>query len=381
MVVLWFLFLYPKIYITIVSHNEEPGKLFDDFTQDREYYLSHREAIRNFALMLNRNSVKGYDFQSDWCFLQGCLKWEDDAVKANTNGKNIIQWLAEDMGFEIDPHAHESQYNYADVAYLIDSCGVIPPPVVGGFIYYPVEESIFDRFLSPIEGWKYNYTWTPQILWGAATYGHQGPDDRSSGIWKPKDKANFYTHDNAQHLVYVGGYQRTFWGVWDLLEKQEDGLLEEGKIYTATVFLEQNQMLEEDFVQTFEQEIQKLKPYEEEGRIEWVTLQQVVEIWRTEYDSVPNIYPEPQGIDEIKECMSEINILCKKNFIEICVLHNRITDVLFYSIDGRVVKKVKVSSIQKIIKIDIEEIPAGLYFLRINNSTTGLAGIKKIIVW
>ncbi|MCD6418373.1 T9SS type A sorting domain-containing protein [bacterium] len=44
------------------------------------------------------------------------------------------------------------------------------------------------------------------------------------------------------------------------------------------------------FTDAFEDNIEAIQEYVDSGIIRWVTLQQAVEIWRTEYDSVPNLF-------------------------------------------------------------------------------------------
>ncbi len=357
-----FLFTIAKIYITIVYHNEEPNHPpEDDYTVNRDYYLRVREGVRKFSLMLKENGVDGFDWQSDWCFLQGCLKWEDNGVKENTNGKNIVRWLYEDMNFEVDPHAHETDYNYADVAYLIDSCGVEPTHVAGGFIFYPVEESVFDHFLNPIHGEHYEYTWTPEILWGASEKYHRGHDDSCSGIWKPLSKDNFYIHNHSGPVVYVGGYKREFQGLWELLGKQENGELEEGMIYTTSIFVGQTEVTDDEFISYFDNQIKALKPYEEEGRIEWIKLEEVVEIWKTQYDSVPSIFP-PQGIEEERK-----GLIQKKTFVGKLIVHskkNKEVVFILLSSDGRVLGKERVSLKEGKNIIDFDDLRRGVFFIK-----------------
>ncbi len=274
-----FLYLRTPVYVSIVSHNEEPkNSAYKNYTEDPGYYYSHRENLRKFALMLKRNNVK-YNFQSDWTFLKACLLYDTGTVLLDTNGKNIVRWLKEDLNFEIDPHAHETEYNYADVAYLIGSLRVRPSNVVGGFIQYPVDSSIFDHFLSPIHGGKYDYTWEPKILWGAASFLHQGEESYESGIWKPKDKYNFTTHDDNAKLVYVGkGYNKNlFEGLYTLIDDIETGKAPPGKIYTYTIFVFQIS-LNDKFISDFENELKKLKSLVDEGKIIFVGLSEVTEI-------------------------------------------------------------------------------------------------------
>ncbi len=280
---------FPTIYISIVSHNEEPNKQYPDFVANEALFWKHREAIVKFANMLYEEGVK-YNFQSDWNFLLAINMY--DKGTPSTNGKNLLRYLKEDLGFEIDPHAHETTYNYADVAYLIENLGVTPSNTVGGFIAYPPNQSKVEYFWSPITGWHYNYTWQAQILWGGATKWHKNEETLwVSGIWKPMDNENFLVHGDNAPLPHVGG----FGGGWDtlaiLLEKQQNGELEPNKIYTQTIFVSQNSLLDDEFIEYFRNKIRELSDYTKNGLIKWVGLEEVVKIWKEEYNEEPNIFP------------------------------------------------------------------------------------------
>ncbi|MBS3772828.1 MAG: hypothetical protein KGY55_01355 [Candidatus Thermoplasmatota archaeon] len=283
----------PPIYVSVVTHNEEPlSGLYPDFVDNETAFWKHRKAVIDFAMMLSDEGVK-YNFQSDWNFLLAATLY--DAGDADTNGKNIIRFLKEDVGVEIDPHAHETQYNYADVAYLIESLGVTPSHIVGGFIAYPPEDAKTEYFREPLTGWVYpGYQWQADVLWGGATSLHQNEEHLwISGIWKPKDNDNFLVHDDQAPLPHIGNYQlkHGFQGVQDLLQKQQQGELEAGKIYTQTVFVGQNKLVNQQYIHEVQQQIQNLSAYTSAGLIQWVGLAELIDIWVTEYNAEPNIYP------------------------------------------------------------------------------------------
>ncbi len=196
----------PALHLTIVSHNEEGGWRQANYATNQTFYLQNRELVRQLALTIKAKGA-AWNFQSDWNFLLAVEKYDTPSVTASTNNKNILRWLAEDLGFELNPHAHESTYNYADVAYLHQRIAGVPTPsVVGGFLYYPVENPQgWEQHINGEYGVKFpSYFWQPAILWGAATANHQGPEEESYGLWRPKDKASFTTHSDAQRLIYIG---------------------------------------------------------------------------------------------------------------------------------------------------------------------------------
>ena len=64
---------------------------------------------------------------SSWGVLTNEVNNPGPALLAQTGGTNILFWMRNTMGIELDPHSHENDgYNYADVAYLHTQVGVTP---------------------------------------------------------------------------------------------------------------------------------------------------------------------------------------------------------------------------------------------------------------
>lgn len=274
----------PPILISVVMHNEEPlSGLYPDFVNDEPAFWQHRDALVQFVDMLHDHGVM-FNYQSDWNFLMAAGLY--DTGTPETNGENIVRYI-KGLGFEVDPHAHETQYNYADVAYLIEALGVAPSHTAGGFLADPPEDSKLEYLRQPIAATvSPTYTWQAEILWGGATLLHQNEEALwASGVWKPKDNEHFLEHAAAAPLPYVGG----FGGDCDsLLQKQQTGELEADRIHTCTLFVAQKRLLMPGFTPQFAQQIQVL---DAAGNIRWVGLAEVIDIWQMEYDSQPNILP------------------------------------------------------------------------------------------
>jgi len=276
----------PKVYLTLVSHNEEPGLQQPDYLLDKPFYYNNREFVRQLALIVKSKGAM-WNFQSDWNFLKAVAVYDTGAAVANTNGKNIVRWLVEDMGFEADPHAHETQYNYADVAYLHTVLGVTPSGNVGGFLYDPPDNS---------QGWEQHeqgtfgvmyptYFWKPANLWGAATYLHLGNDDCSFGMWKPKDKYHFYEHDSTKDLAYIGG-GGDYVGVKLLAQAIDNQTVPDSGFYTAKIFIPQGE-LGLMYVQHISDVIDSMNILVGEGKVVWSSLTQTANRWRNLYGSRP----------------------------------------------------------------------------------------------
>jgi hypothetical protein len=278
----------PAIFVSIVTHNEEPPQ-YPDFVNDETAFWIHRNAVVEFADMLYREGVS-YNYQSEWNFLRAAILYDNGTP--STKGKNFLRYLREDLDVEIDPHAHETQYNYADVACLIDLLDVPVSRTVGGFIALPPENSKLEYLWGELTGWNYPaFRWKADILWGGATKFHQNEEELwISGIWKPKDNENFLVHEANAPLPHIGGYLSTWIGLDDLLQKQQNQELDPAKIYTCTLFVGQDALLHPHFVGEFQQTIQSYSEFTGSGLIEWKGLGEVIDIWIFEYDSKPNIY-------------------------------------------------------------------------------------------
>lgn len=284
------------VYVSIVMHNEEPNPpLFPDYLADESLFWSSRAALIEYSLLLHGLGVS-LNWQSDWNFLQAVMGF--DGGTSSTNGKNVVQWLREDLGFSVDPHAHETVYNYADVAYLMDALGGEPSGVVGGLVVDPPDDSVLEHFFGPIVGEQYpSYTWQPEILWGGGTKNHLAEYEvMVSGIWKPKDVDNYLVHDAGGPIPHVGKYKAEWSGLNVLLEKSERNWLRRGRMHTLTigdgliVF-----GLEPTFLNDQEQ---YFKTYLKRDDVVFVTLEEAVEIWQQQYNSQGHAISWQQHIDK-----------------------------------------------------------------------------------
>lgn len=277
------------IHVSIVCHNEEPKNAGAvAYSADREYFMRNRDATVEFARMLHSEGVK-FNFQSDWDFVLGVLKY--DQGSHSTGNKNVLQYLVHNLAFEVDPHAHEKRYTYADVAHLHKEAGVPVSHLAGGLIALPAQDSKLEYLWRPIRGAQFDCAWRAEAVWGGATANHV--DEESlwiSGIWKPQDNAHFATHDEAAPLPHIGGYRTGWDGLRDLVDRQRRGELDAAQIYTQTVFIRQGDLLNAAHTQAFRDEIRSFSEDTEAGLIRWVGLNEVLRIWESEYDCRPNVF-------------------------------------------------------------------------------------------
>jgi hypothetical protein len=276
------------IYVSIVCHNEEPKSAAAvAYSEDETHFRRNRDATVEFARMLHHESVK-LNFQSDWDFVTGVLRY--DHGSHSTGNKNVLQYLVYNLGFEVDPHAHEKRYNYADVAHLHEEAGVPVSCLAGGLIASPPRDSKLEYLWQPLQGAQFDCTWQAEAIWGGATGNHI--DEESlwvSGVWKPQDDAHFTIHDEDAPLPHIGGYKADWEGLHHLMVRQAAGELDASKIHTQTIFIRQCDLLDTAHVLAFRDEIRALRRATEAGLVRWVGLAEVLGIWEEGYGSQPNL--------------------------------------------------------------------------------------------
>ena len=190
----------------------------------RSLYISKKQddEMANLALRYN---VK-WSFQPDWKILLVALIYEDAALMHNTDGKNFLRYMKENLGVIIDPHSHEQLgYNYTDVAHLLDSLGVGGSTVIGGHVWDPnlLQFQKWDRFRIPVRGTKYPWAiWRGDILMGSGTPNHVN-DPIVSGVWRPKDKYNYFVDDPNGNIFCIGQFKGDITSTSELINLYKSG--------------------------------------------------------------------------------------------------------------------------------------------------------------
>ena len=92
------------VYVSWYSHNEE-GSYWENLVTDREAYLAYRADLVDRVSLLHQHGVV-LNWESDHSVLRAMQEHEQGDVLDETGGKNILQWMVEDMGMVVDPHGH-----------------------------------------------------------------------------------------------------------------------------------------------------------------------------------------------------------------------------------------------------------------------------------
>lgn len=201
-----------KLYIELVSHNEENDPVL--YNADQAGYLEKRRYIKLMADYIQYMDAR-WNFQSDWRFVQAVQFFDVGSVTNSTAGKNLLKWMQEDKGgtIEIDCHAHQTRYNYADVAYLHSLLDVVPSGNVGGYVTDTVMNlnmpgNNWTDMQDSLRGFRYPlFRFLFSTLWGGnnASGGGPGHGDENEnpyyGMLKPDTLGNIFSHNTERRLV------------------------------------------------------------------------------------------------------------------------------------------------------------------------------------
>ncbi|MDX1958604.1 MAG: hypothetical protein SFU98_08535 [Leptospiraceae bacterium] len=284
------------IYINFVSHNEESTSAGDPDYAVQSVYVSSRNLVKQMADTIYSKGGK-WNYQSDWKFLLSIKNYEPNG-SSDINNKNLIRYLKEDKNFEVDPHAHETTYNYADVAKLISDLGVEPSKNVGGFVYDETSATkTWERMQNSLSSSQVSipsYSWKPETLWGAASKSHTN-DDKSFGAWKPKSPTEFTTHDSTKNLGYMGSGCKNLVTstskssdhiavVKKVIDNVQNGTYPKTGFYPITIMMNQRDF-SANTIQTVSDILDGLKEYSDKGYIQWKTITEKKSIWINSFKS------------------------------------------------------------------------------------------------
>lgn len=123
----------PPVYVTVAVHIEDVP-----IYTNCDVYPTYRQKLLLFADKIVRTGA-AINLQIEYEFFLGASQCETEAMKANTNGQNVIAYLASHHGFEIDPHQEggweEGEDNYADIRFLGEKVTPSISENVGGLVW------------------------------------------------------------------------------------------------------------------------------------------------------------------------------------------------------------------------------------------------------
>ncbi len=285
---------YPPVYLVLFTHIEDTtpsGSL--DIPSTRTQYVNMRSKLIEMAKLALRFNVQ-WSLQLDWKILLAALQYEDAQLIADTNGKNFLRYLKEDLSVVIDPHSHEkSGYNYTDVVHLLNLLDVGGSTVIGGHIWDPSlpQFANWDRFRNPVAGTKYPTTvWRGDILIGAGTPDHVN-DPVVGGIWRPKNRFNYFVDDPNGNIANVGAYKKDLASISELLDFYRNGKVSISKILTVTYHIQPLSITAVGGLLQIEETV--IKPLVEQrsrGDVILTDFTSLVQEWKTKFYGKAHIY-------------------------------------------------------------------------------------------
>lgn len=285
---------YPPVYVVLFTHIEDNTPSSDLSTpQARTQYVNTRNGMIEMAKLAQRYNVS-WSFQPDWKLLLAALKFEDSALMQNTDGKNVLRYLKENLSVVIDPHSHEKQgYNYTDVAHLLDSLGTGGSTVIGGHVWDPslAQFQNWDRYRIPVQGTMYPWsTWRGDILMGSGTPNHVN-DPVVSGVWRPKDRNNYFTDEPLGNISCVGQYKGDITSIAELVAMYRSGKISSGKILTSSFHIKPSAISTAAGLNATEDTVIKpLVAMRDRGEIVITDFTSLISEWKTKFNGVAHIY-------------------------------------------------------------------------------------------
>jgi len=300
------------VYVTVAGHIEDSVAY-----TDCRVYGPKRAQLLDFAAALEGTSV-AFNLQVSYEWFMGASQCETAALKATTSGLNVIDYLVEHHGFEIDIHQEgastldaSSGNNFADIRYL---GGQVTPHMTEttGFQWdnpaqYAALQAGETGLLHP------EFTWKPEILIGGPSVDHTDGDfsrDMTSvGVWIPSgfSEAAFHSHDvdADARMVFVASGPNQHCADWgpktgchfqntaDFVEVMVDYIdsekLASGKLYTTTLFVPQPIIFSADQGALLLAILEQMEPLIKNGKVQYAHFTEVAEVWRNGYGEEPNI--------------------------------------------------------------------------------------------
>ncbi len=305
------------LYLNFVSHNEITDSL--DYANSASDFNYIKPKVKEICDTINSLHAK-YNMQLDANFIFGCLHFDDAA----TSSDDLIEWASNSDYIDVDGHNHFSPfanpYNYADLAYLLDSAGVsLYHHILGGVAYATMDvggihiQESWTQYSTPKAGFTFtDFIWQADIIWGTATPGHVA-DYTTFGIWKPAgadSPAEFGTHDPSATLSAIGGgckddvgfnlnaqtfqLNHTTAEIIQNIKNIADGIqtIPSGPndFYTMNMLFNFRDIPRiPHFADSIATIIRGVQPYVDAGKIVWATLGEKYDLWYATH-SDPNDY-------------------------------------------------------------------------------------------
>lgn len=395
------------VYLYLASHNETNDQVYHGLNYGN---AAHYASIRGVVKSLCDTVVSldaAYVMMVESNIINANLAHEAAAV----NETDLLQWADEQSQIDVEPHNHfvplpgpaYNPYNYADLAYLLDSCGLAyPRRVMGGFIWRnfnsPAVSQDWTQWQTPQPGHTYpHYSWQPQIIWGGGSPGHIN-DYEAFGIWRPSAPtiAGFGMHNPGQPLVCLGGGCNDGFVLWDtttvdLLSNRVINLIQEMKsrnwpqdtFFSIKVMMNFRHFMSPGYVSKVAALIRNLEPYREAGDFEWKTINEIYAAWQEAHPSAADYFIvscDSMHISSAEPVVTGLQGHSNAYFTPLRVYPNPVSTMLYIDSELSGVGEVLITDARGIfrwrqriqahdstVNVDVNNWSPGLYFVFIQN--------------
>lgn len=410
----------PTLNFGIGSH-VEPA---EDFTNAANYNRT-RDTLKKIVDLIFAKNAK-YNMQLMPNFVQGALTHE----MAATTSTDIIEYAYNIGGtpagvVQIDPrYKTTALYNIADVSYSIGLTGAQASKVVGGFIHFnatppPGTYTLGDwiPYTTTITAQNTpTYTWKANIIWGAGSLPPHVKDANNYGVWKPRgknDSIDFYCHDPAQNVWVQGNgcswvltpttnVNALIADIRNEATKIKNGTYPANKFYNGNLMINFKDFGTSTVSPTFQMPatlsiiLDSINVMVSQGKINWKTIDQkqaAFSAWSSSTSITHSQWKCGQTVTLTPTCAP--NTIGENLDLEsfgISVYPNPASNTLYYEWQnsyftnanlklydnlGKCVLKKSIADQKG--SVNIEQLPKGLYFISIENST-GQSKPQKLVI-
>jgi len=217
-------------------------------------------------------------------------------LEGEPRAREIIR-ATEALGVQWDVHAHQMP-DRANCAAATKRFGGHPNTVASGLLLREL-----DDLRLPIRG-RDGATWQAEVLWGIALQPLHGPgaDDYSIGLWRPKSRDDYTTHDPSGNLIAVGNGHLGLADV-EKLAREKPAAIRDAPVVSASVMFSPRTMTvtgSDDGIEAIEAWAARMAAL---PSVRWATIAETAEAWlaqgaipsRTTVSGTSLFRPAPTG--------------------------------------------------------------------------------------
>lgn len=390
-----------KLYINLNSHNETSDGAYDGGTST--FYMTYYTKVKELADSVIRKKAR-WNFQSDFKFLLGALKWDPKNLSNTVSGNNLnlVKWMDDSYYIECDPHSHEGtnfgkQMTYADVAHLHDSLGCQNRRNVGGFKWDGLQNgSDWQDFENGMACVTYTWApdWKPYTMWGGSYSSGVHNDLNSYGVWKPSGNvtATFFVHNTNRRVRNQGNGcelhftdttvdSRITSNVRDYATKVANGTFPAGNFYTQSLQIDVRDFNQPNFISRVCAILDTVNHLVAEGKAVWATISQKDSIWLADLDSLAFISSCATVTSGMSSFINETSVklfpnpastnvsvsVPDENKLTLTICNTAGQECGSYILNGK-----------KEYELDLTSLPKGIYFLKMYWADGKNANLKMI---